>query len=538
MGRHRDQHPEPVGFGLLDVPLGRQATHPRLEGAGLSGWPGPTPQCYGYLESIENIGQIRVAEREVTSLSFDEILRGLTVRFLQDSAVSGESIKVQVSTSAPASEDIRLLVSLVTGEGDNPAVPGEDYLDEPVGVTISQGTTGSVATLQLLRNDNLTEARSLSVTVSSGRSLTHEQFISFREGTYVHAHPYVGSTHHWPLWVIILIGLAILSLPSCGGGGSSSGPPSMMIKPPPPEPPPPEEGRPDLVIQSNVVSDDTLTPGQQFTLSVTVRNQGDGQSAATTLRYKRHARLPIVMADPTQGTDAVTSLSPSGTSSESISLTAPSTPGTYHYGACVDSVNGESNTGNNCSGDQGIRVTVGEITSPTPPSGANPIRDVNVSIPSSCPTEVQVCVRDHQCEDGDIARVAVNGRLVFSGELFNQWSCHNAPVQAGRNVVEFLAVNGTGFKGQCNHSNVNTGQLRIVGGNTGRTQTWSHAGGAGSQANLNVVVGPPGGTCTPRGSLTPTPPPPQPPPPQTNWGAIYYSRNGAWALRVREGYLI
>ena len=65
-----------------------------------------------------------------------------------------------------ASEDIQLLVSLVPGEGDNPAVPGEDYVDEPVEVTINQGTTSSVVTIQLLLNDDMTEARSLGVTVS------------------------------------------------------------------------------------------------------------------------------------------------------------------------------------------------------------------------------------------------------------------------------------------------------------------------------------------------------------------------------------
>ena len=45
-------------------------------------------------------------------------------------------------------------------------MPGKDYLDEPVEVTIGQGTTSSVATIQLLRNDNMTEARSLGVNVS------------------------------------------------------------------------------------------------------------------------------------------------------------------------------------------------------------------------------------------------------------------------------------------------------------------------------------------------------------------------------------
>ena len=73
---------------------------------------------------------------------------------------------MEVAISAPANEDIRLLVRLVPGEGDNPAVPGEDYVDEPVEVTITQGTASGVAMIQLLRNDNMTEARSLDVTVS------------------------------------------------------------------------------------------------------------------------------------------------------------------------------------------------------------------------------------------------------------------------------------------------------------------------------------------------------------------------------------
>ena len=56
------------------------------------------------------------------------------------------------------------------------------------------------------------------------------------------------------------------------------------------------------------------------------------------------------------GTDSVGTLSASGTSRESIGQRAPSTPGTYYYGACVDEVSGESDTGNNCS--SGVRVTV------------------------------------------------------------------------------------------------------------------------------------------------------------------------------------
>ena len=121
-------------------------------------------------------------------------------------------------------------------------------------------------------------------------------------------------------------------------------------------PPPPPPGTPDLVVESPSVSDSSLNAGARFTLSARVRNQGDATSAATTLRYYRSSDATISRSDTTVGTDAVGSLSASGASGESISLTAPASAGTYYYGACVDSVTGESNTGNNCS--PAVRVTV------------------------------------------------------------------------------------------------------------------------------------------------------------------------------------
>lgn len=141
--------------------------------------------------------------------------------------------------------------------------------------------------------------------------------------------------------------------------------------------------------------------------------------------------------------------------------------------------------------------------SPTPspsPGAGTPLRDVNVTIPSSCARQVQVCVRDHECEDGDQIRVSLNGSVIFSGELFNAWNCQNVPVQQGVNRFELFAINGTGFKGNCSHADANTGEIVITGGNTRGTQSWEHRGGAGSSANLNVTIGPPGGTCTPTGS--------------------------------------
>ena len=125
-------------------------------------------------------------------------------------------------------------------------------------------------------------------------------------------------------------------------------------------------GSPDLVVDSPSVSDSTLTTGQSFTLRTTVRNSGTGRSASTTLRYYRSSNSTISTSDTEVGTDSVSGLSASGTSAESISLTAPSSAGTYYYGACVVSVSGESNTNNNCS--DGVRVTVSSGGTP-PPSG-------------------------------------------------------------------------------------------------------------------------------------------------------------------------
>ena len=117
-----------------------------------------------------------------------------------------------------------------------------------------------------------------------------------------------------------------------------------------------DQGAPDLVVESPSVSDSTLNTGASFTLRATVRNRGAGRSDATTLRYYRSSNSTISSSDTPAGTDAVSGLAASGSSSELINLTAPSSAGTWYYGACVESVSGESDTGNNCS--SGVSVTV------------------------------------------------------------------------------------------------------------------------------------------------------------------------------------
>ena len=115
-------------------------------------------------------------------------------------------------------------------------------------------------------------------------------------------------------------------------------------------------GAPDLVVQTSSVSDSNPNAGESFTLSATVRNQGNSLSASTTLRYYRSTDETISSGDTQVGTAAVAALAAAGTGSGVLTLTAPSTAGTHYYGACVDRVSGESNSQNNCS--TAVRVTV------------------------------------------------------------------------------------------------------------------------------------------------------------------------------------
>ena len=105
---------------------------------------------------------IQVARRETTT----DLVARATVRFLQDSANSGDRIGIEVLLLAAEARDLNLVVTLAPGTGDNPAVPGVDYVDEPVPVVIRAGTSRAIVNVQLPLNADLSESRSLSVTVS------------------------------------------------------------------------------------------------------------------------------------------------------------------------------------------------------------------------------------------------------------------------------------------------------------------------------------------------------------------------------------
>ena len=111
--------------------------------------------------------------------------------------------------------------------------------------------------------------------------------------------------------------------------------------------------------------------------------------------------------------------------------------------------------------------------------------DFVVSTPDG---RVEVCVWDHQCEDGDAVRVSLAG-YSFDSKLKNAHHCESFELGAGQYDIELLALNGTGYEGACGHHDVNTGAISIGAvAAAGSQQHWEHRGGTGSRATLTVVV--------------------------------------------------
>ena len=257
---------------------------------------------------------------------------------------------------------------------------------------------------------------------------------------------------------------------------------------------PPPQSNPDLVVESPSVNDSSPAAGASFTLSATVRNAGDGASAGTTLRYYRSTDAAIATSDTAAGTDSVAGLAASGSSSQSVDLTAPSTSGTWYYGACVDAVAGESDTANNCSAS--VQVTVPE---PPPPTNA----DLTVQSPSvtdsSLDTGDSFTLSAAVENAGDGASAATTLRYYRSTDA----AITSSDAEVGTGAVEGLSAGassgesigleapssgGTYYYGAC------------VDAVTGESDTTNNCSGS-----VQVTVSAPA-----------APPPPPPPPPPTN----------------------
>ncbi len=128
----------------------------------------------------------------------------------------------------------------------------------------------------------------------------------------------------------------------------------VQIRVVPPDPP-------DLVIASISVNKDTLDPGENFRLDAIVQNQGKAASEPTTVRFYRSSDPDISSEDTELHTTAIRGLKVGEQITPWKRFTAPDSPGTYYYGVCIDAVEGENKTANNCSA---VSVTVGSSSPP------------------------------------------------------------------------------------------------------------------------------------------------------------------------------
>ncbi len=199
---------------------------------------------------------------------------------------------------------------------------------------------------------------------------------------------------------------------------------------------PPPQTSPDLTVGSPSVTDSTPDTGDSFTLSATVSNDGDGSSATTTLRYYRSTDATISSSDTQVGTDAVSALSASGTSAESIDLTAPASAGRYYYGACVDTVTGESSTTNNCSSS--VQV---DVTEPPPPNTPDltVYAIVAFTSPSGTPPGGSVTLNAGVRNDGDESSAATTLRFYQSTDA----TITTSDTEVGTDAVGGLAAGAT-----------------------------------------------------------------------------------------------
>ena len=155
---------ESMAAGMhLNIPLGSRLKKPRWEWFGVAG--GGHSGNADLYQAVPQIGQIRVASRSARVSSLTSVADGVSARFVGSSVESGDTVAVEVFVAEPAQRDITVTVRLEPGATEPSAIPGEDYVDQPMVATITQGTTSAVVSFQLIRNDGMREPRSLGVSV-------------------------------------------------------------------------------------------------------------------------------------------------------------------------------------------------------------------------------------------------------------------------------------------------------------------------------------------------------------------------------------
>ena len=142
-------------------------------------------------------------------------------------------------------------------------------------------------------------------------------------------------------------------------------PPPPPSPPPPPPPPPPPSTGPDLTVTYITIyppvlpptNPGSIQPGRTINVYPYIHNDGTESSQSTTARVYRSTDATITKSDTEVASVSVPSIPASDQyDAGTLRTHAPSSPGTYYYGVCVDAVKGELDTSNNCAGSTAIQV--------------------------------------------------------------------------------------------------------------------------------------------------------------------------------------
>ncbi len=148
-------------LATLRIPFGGGARKlPRWQGLGFADGPAFQGDAPDIWRPVDGLSELQLVERAVRPSSVAVDADDISVRVLQNNVPNGGAIDVEVSLSAPALEDTLVLIHLVPG-GENPAVPGVDFENEPVAVTIQQGEESARTFISLPSSPNTGTPRSL-----------------------------------------------------------------------------------------------------------------------------------------------------------------------------------------------------------------------------------------------------------------------------------------------------------------------------------------------------------------------------------------
>ena len=317
---------------------------------------------------------------------------------------------------------------------------------------------------------------------------------------------------------VFVCGLALLGLAACGGGGGDPAPKKNEVQVTPAPTPKPDRYISYAVGRNYAWAIRTGDSRSSTRTAAVAACLGFGGTNCREVLWVRNACGALAMnADRNR---AGVEWGPSKTDASTKAIAACRAAGGQTCQINIASNGSSSATcytgGSSPAAGQASAIAPRSSSTPAPtPGGERRIQDISTTIPSSCPVEAEVCVRDHAAEDGDQVRVSINGNVAFSGEIFNRWQCRVVPVRSGQNQIGFLALNE-------GSSSPNTGSLRITGrgDDAGEVQEWRHDANTGSDARLLVTIGPAGGSCSVPGAGGTPSPAPAPAPSVQTWYAI------------------